>query len=307
MNQAALETWELLPLPPDTYRYVFAKRERRVHGTWVRGPMQLSRWMEASSDFDCYIQLNPSYDRTLVRPSVKDVSHLQAVLVDFDPLGVGGEGTDAKKLFMMRAETFLTERGIPIESIAVIDSGRGFQMWILIEPIPIIGEGSLSRGVRNFIHTLADDWKRTGGYAIDPSCSDLSRLARLPGTLNSKTGFLAKILKLAIPTPALWLFPFDSDAQNAVLEPSTPRVKWPDVASAITHAAYDFIVNGIEEPGRHKAAVACARSLKDACVPVDDALDYLLLGASRCTPALKPDDIIRLHRDTFLRFAVAKR
>jgi hypothetical protein len=296
MNQSALETFELLPLPPDTYRYVFAKVAQRVHGTWVRGPMQLSRWMEACSGWDCYVQLNPSYDRTLVRPSAKDISHLQAILVDFDP--VDPLPNDSSPTAAINR---LLSHGIPPESVTHIDSGRGFQLWIHVEPIPIIGEGSLDRSVKAFIRMLADSWGRQGGYAVDPSCSDLCRLARLPGTVNSKTGRTTKVIKMGIPLPALWLFPFDSDEQNAVLEPSIPRVLWPDVASAITHTAYDFIVNGMEEPGRHRAAVACARSLKDACVPPEDALDYLLLGASRCTPALKQGDITRIHKDAFLR------
>lgn len=302
----AHEVWEILPLPPDTYRYVFAKSKTgSISGTWLTGPARLERWMALYADHDCYIQLNPTRSRTLVRPRASDISHLQAILIDIDP----APHMASLDLFPGVAPFWINllekDYGVPSESISAIRSGRGVQLWLHVEPIPIVGTGSLARAVRAFVNDVArNNTSSLTIEVVDTACSDLGRLARLPGTVNTKTGQRAELLSMGIPVPALWLFPFDSDETTSQIVDNgvqNPRTHWPDVASAITHAAYDYIVNGVEEPGRHKASVACARSLREACVPPENALEYLMLGAGRCTPALKRSDVHRIWRDHFER------
>lgn len=293
---AALETWDLLPLPPDTYRYVFAKhRAGGNYGTWVNGPGALLRFMQNHPDFDCYITLNPASRRDRIRPKTKDISHLQAILIDIDPVEEDADIPYARCI----AVDLCDDIGIPSDSVTHIDSGRGVQLWLHIEPIPVIGEGSLQVYTRSFIKEFADRFGTQRGCRIDTSCSDLARLARLPGTVNQKTQKPASILRSGTQVPALWLLSRDpSDALvDAIVPPETGVLtSWPDIAALVNRTAYEFITEGQEEPGRHKACFATAMSLKEACVGPGFALELLFTGSGRSTPHLPISEVERIWR-----------
>lgn len=296
--QDGVETWELLPLPSGTFRYVFAKDgDGRVTGTWIPGPGALSRFLVNHRDQSCYIQLNPANQRGLVRPTAKEVSHLQAILLDVDPVEAGAEAGAA----MARVAEVCTSLGVPTTCISLINTGRGLQFWLHLDPIPIIGEGSLARAVRKFIWAVAGRVGTSHGCRVDTSCADLGRLARLPGSVNQKTGKKASIISRGSPVPALFLFPFDEEVVDAVAAPPPRalRTKWPEIAVHLTRTAQEYITLGSEEPGRHRAAFATAKSLKEACVEPEVALHLLLLGAGRCAPELPLSDASRIFRQVF--------
>lgn len=305
MVAAALETWDLLPLPPETYRYVFAKRITPMSpgyntvGTWINGPGALLRFMQNHSEWDCYITLNPVGRRDRIRPKAKDVSHLQAILIDIDPITDDPSPLAATD----RVTDWLRGEGVPEDSVTTIDSGRGMQLWIHINPLPIIGTGSLQAYVRSFTKAAADwleEFYPQLDCRVDTSCSDLARLARLPGTINQKTQKAASITTSGTQVPALWLLSRDpSDAlveAIATPETSVPRVFWPDIAAVINRTAYEFIMEGQEEPGRHKACFATAMSLKEACVEPGFALELLFTGSGRSTPHLPIMEVERIWR-----------
>lgn len=296
--QDGVETWELLPLPPGTFRYVFAKdRDGHPTGTWIPGPGALARFLTNHMDQSCYIQLNPCTRRGLRRPASSDVSHLQAILVDVDPVEPSAEPARA----MAKVADVLVALGVPPESVSIIDTGRGIQFWLHLDPIPLIGEGSCARAVRRFIWAVAGRVGTTFGCRVDTSCADLARLARCPGSVNLKTGRTTKILSQGTPVPGLYLFSYDEEVIDEVAPPP-PRVlrsKWPDIAIHLTNTALEFITLGTEEPGRHRAAYATAKSLKEACVDPEAALELLLLGAGRCAPELGAGDATRIWRQVF--------
>jgi hypothetical protein len=287
-----MDTWGLLPLPAGQYRYVFSKSALGITGTWVTSEASLRRFIgNYASSSDCYIQLNPVSKPGLIRPSNADVLQLQAILIDIDP--ISDDALPDRGLLACQAR--LEELGVGHGCRTVIDSGRGIQVWLHIHPIPIIGEGSLGRSVRRFIHALAKSMGTVAGCRIDTSCADLSRLARLPGTINQKTGKPTKILDKGTPSEAYWLYRWDEEVAPKAPRVASPiRTKWPDIELHLTKTAKDFILEGVEEPGRHKAAVAAGRSLRENNVEPGVALGFLERGAERCSPPLDPSDVQRI-------------
>lgn len=295
--------WNLLPLPPGTYRYVFAKRGNAVEGTWVSGPAALARFIRGHPLHDCYIQLNPVRTPARIRPRLEDVTHVQAVLLDLDPVEPTGDGDRA----VARLEAICDALGVPTECSTLIHSGRGRQLWLHTDAMPIIGEGSLARAVRAFVSRVVKAYGVACGFQVDASCVDLTRLARLPGSTNQKTMEPARVLRYGKPMPALWLLshaPDDVLVEAVVTAAGPPPKSWPAIAATLTTAAFSFITEGAPEGGRHKAAVACARSLRDAAVAPETARRLLWEGASKCDlPEGFMGDVERIWRDHFRRSA----
>jgi hypothetical protein len=290
----AQQVWELLPLPPGTYRHVFAKANDEVVGTWTPGPGALSRFTRLHSDWDCYIQLNPTRSRTSPRPHASDVSHVQAILIDVDPVGVGSTPVEQ----MMHS---LGGLGVPADSVSIIDSGRGWQFWLHMEPIAIIGEGSCASVVRQFVRTVTRAFV-SEGWRVDTRCSDLARLARLPGTVNQKTGRLATLVQGGTPVPSLYLLRLEPDEAFEPVPGSPPEIaRWVDVASRLNASAYAFITEGVEEPGRHGACWMTATSLREAGALPALALSLLRIGASRCRPKLPASEVNRPFKQVYGR------
>lgn len=288
--------WGMLPLPPGAFRYVFAKHGPKVTGTWVTSPESLRRFCENYASADCYIQLNPAIRAGLVRPMVSDVAGIQAILIDLDP--IVPEAAPASAAVSVRAR--LDGMGVP-NTPTHIDSGRGSQLWLILgHPCP----PTLAGAVRRFIHTLATQVGTVHGCRVDTACADLARLARLPGTINQKTGRQAKILDMGAPMDAEWLSAWDSGVEEGTSSPvapppRAPRTRWPDIEPWLTRTAKEFICEGVTEPGRHKGCVAAARSLVE--VFCDPAVAWGLLrgGAERCSPELPHDEVRRIYMEAF--------
>lgn len=288
------DVWDCLPLPAGTYRYVFAKDGGMVRGTWVHGPQAMGRFAARFSRANCYIQLNPTRERMRIRPHATDVSHLQAILVDIDPEGANADGDNAVEV----AWDILNDMGVDTQLTTLIDTGRGRQIWIHIDPLPIIGEGSLARAVKAFIREVSERVGKSYGCVVDTSCSDLARLARLPGTVNQKTGRMSRIMFAGKPQPPWFLFRFDAEVPARVA-PSESRSTWPKVVPHLTNTAREFITSGVEQMRRHRGCYAAAKSLHEAYVPEDVARGWLLKGAERCDPPLDGGEVDKIIRRTF--------
>ena len=285
------ETWRLLPTPPDAYRYVFAKDGRSCSGTWVASAQALGRWATRFDHANCYIQLNPAGRADLTRPTAKDVTYLQGVLIDVDPVDPEPNIDPACRQvdLILRAEGF---------NPLWLMTGRGQQAWILFDPVPMTDE--LRWGVKGFVNFVSATFGIAYGCVVDTTCSDPARLARLPGTVNQKTGVHASLLLRARgPNDPFKLIQYTQEEKSFVRPPSGIRATWPQAAGYLTNTAREFIMFGVEQTRRHKCCYATARSLMEAGVPEPVATGWLLKGAERCEPELEPGEVLRIARRVY--------
>lgn len=292
----AEQLWSLLPLELGAYRHVFRRLSgRRVDGTWVSGPDELARFIALYQDFNLYVQLNPSRSPGALRPASADVAYLQAVLIDVDPVGDDPHPLAAG----VAAQEALWELGVPGKCITVLFTGRGVQLWLHHEHIyPPLDEPH--RRVRALVTTVARELGECFGCRIDTTSSDLVRLARLPGSINQKTGRAAEILAHGVPGP--WLHRIEPEPPPAPPEPIDfdPIEGWPHLAARLSTSARDFLMFGKREPGRHSRCFHTLKALQEAGVDRQAAFNLISLGMSRCTPALEHDaDFDRTFRQVF--------
>jgi hypothetical protein len=138
------------------------------------------------------------------------------------------------------------------------------------------------------------------GCLVDTSCSDLSRVVRLPGSTNQKTLRPCVILDTGTPI----------DLVDKVLACSIPppepvpcrHVDTSNLAAVLPHlteAAQRFLTEGAPFGSRHAAAYAAAASLREAGVPLERALNWVCRGGTFCSPPLtSQEDETDLERAT---------
>jgi hypothetical protein len=290
------DVWRILPLPQGTYRYVFAKAGGMVDGTWVSGPEALGAFAQRYAKANCYITLNPVSRADRTRPSSNDVSHVQAILVDIDPIEPSAQPGEA----LWEARDMLESMEVDPWSMTVVDSGRGIQCWIRFKPLTV--DKQLARTVKNFVNTLSAEFGTRYGCVIDSSCSDLARLARLPGTMNQKTGREARLVVEGDVQSAAFLFHHQEDGP-IVWEVPIPglRTTWPQAAMFLTLTGREFIQFGVEQTRRHKCCYAASKSLLEAGVPEAIATEWLLKGAERCDPPLESGEVLRIVKRVYAK------
>lgn len=128
---------------------------------------------------DAYICGNPVLPGVTGKPVDDDIAGDGILLVDcdpkkdpdLDPHGTGQASRDAAWNIAMQVWESFEQRGL------LVDSGRGAQVWLRVQP------GSHRRKLLSWIR----DHFRDDLVEIDATY-DVSRLMRLPGTINSRTG-----------------------------------------------------------------------------------------------------------------------
>ena len=136
------------------------------------------RWLEQwspESGFNCYITGNPvdpEFDG--VRPKAVDISVRRVLLIDVDPVGDQSVMPVAQEIQDLVGGT-------------LVFSGRGWQIWLRVGPG--VDCEQLLRGLRI---RFKRPWAKLDGT------HDASRLMRLPGTVNQKTGLTAKIVSRGV-------------------------------------------------------------------------------------------------------------
>ncbi len=266
------------------WRYGMARRGGSVVHIPLKRGEDLAALIEDHPELDIYVSINPIEAGQLRR--AKHVTHLQHVLIDIDP-------TEDNDNPSPRAPIEHLISLLPADLAAalfIVDSGRGVQAWL----------GCVPREIRNtdaplvagWLRWLAEEWDLPG-WKIDTSTSDLSRLARVPGTINSKTGRRASVIR----QPFLradwdWL---EAHA-HAVVEPkhiTSPEssaggikmgkfLPFKMLRGLVTLTARQFLEGDVAEGGRHKAAYAAAKSLQELGVESARARRFLKEGAEGC-------------------------
>ena len=82
--------------------------------------------------------------------------------------------------------TALEKIGIPAPGLAVA-TGRGLQLVWVITPVKLQAAPKANTAMQRLTKVLVD-------FGADPACTDLARVFRIPGTVNSKNGKVARLL-----------------------------------------------------------------------------------------------------------------
>jgi Family of unknown function (DUF5906) len=142
----------------------------------------------SAAGFDLYFSPNPIKGILHKKASKNEVVEARHLWIDLDPRS--GEPLDAERAAMLPLLTTNLPRTLPPPN-RVIDSGRGFcGYWKLAIPQPVDGNGPLTEAVECYGRGV----EQAFGERFADGCRNIDRIARLPGTINRKTGKLARVL-----------------------------------------------------------------------------------------------------------------
>lgn len=145
-------------------------------------------WAKEGDGYNTYIGLNPLARAPMSRrrPADADVNKIRILLIDLDPGDTSKEARATAAEMADEIREFIKKR-LGVQP-PLICSGRGRQIWLAHEAtVP----GDTLR--KSLLHALAAKFDRPGAK-VDPVTANASRLGRLPGTVNTKTGERATIL-----------------------------------------------------------------------------------------------------------------
>ena len=146
------------------------------------------------AEFDLYFTPNPVRGTLHKKASKNDIVEAHHLWVDLDPRKT--EPLEAERAAMLALLTTDLPNGLPRPN-RVIDSGRGlWGYWKLDKPAPVDGSqnnvnGPLTETVERYGRSIEQAF---GAHFAD-GCRNIDRIARLPGTVNTKTGRLASVLQ----------------------------------------------------------------------------------------------------------------
>lgn len=279
--------WPLLA--PHGWVNWFAKRGKQRAGGVLRSAQSLGRAVQNMPGWNWYVGMNPARPHG-IKARRQDVLAFEKLLVDIDPVTCDLAPHAAAEDVVLA----LWRLGLPTGAITVLDSGRGLHLWLHFEHRGIASQEEavdIERRCNALLRHLSAALPPEHGCRIDTCTSDLPRVARLPGSVNQGTGRPARVLSLG-----------GGRAPRSVLQsfvPAAPpeRQRPSDVgnlAAVLPHLSWratQFLKLGVEQGGRHAAAVAAARSLREAGVPHERALAWMLEGAQRALPALPVSEV----------------
>lgn len=305
MNETEV-LWSILPHPSPSHVVRVAYRQNgRIVGDYARNLSELQRFTNICRErrVNAYVAPNPTEQTVGARHSSSDVSHWAFVLIDIDPLtgAVNPEPLPVLNEALMYMGEWMG-KNLGGDRSTIIDSGRGAQAWIRLDDLPLYDRVPEFAGdwVREphqrtpgVCTGVGIEWKwaaKTMGYwlkklaaqigtknecRVDTSTSDLPRLMRLPGTFNAKTGREARILQVGKgPINGFASIMLDGTPKEVFVEheiTSDPGKRWQMYFSDLTREAQQYLLNGREEPGRHRACWHTARKLAECGCSRDEA------------------------------------
>jgi len=146
-----------------------------------------------AAGFDLYFSPNPIKGTLNKKAKKNDVAEARHLWIDLDPRP--GEPLEAERATMLALLTTNLPQGIPRPN-RVIDSGRGFWgYWKLATPQPVDGSTNNVNGpLTEAVECYGRGIEQAFGDHFADGCRNIDRIARLPGTVNTKTGNVARVL-----------------------------------------------------------------------------------------------------------------
>lgn len=292
-----LENATLLFSLLDAPIHVFSKSDRGVIGGKIPSPEALVRWVNAATrPEDFYVCLNPSVTNR-IKPAIEDITSVKWWMLDFDPLDTA---TDSA-LLMKSLDVALAQLFFPRPSYYWINSGRGRQAWFPLDEIKDVELGQrIVKGLTQEVFDIMKALPGAKGWTLDYSCSEVSHLARMFGTTNTKTMREATFWQPYGSRP----LSFDEVLAHAI-PPAPPPLgpTWqPEWTGSARETAFilsklspfnrAFLMSGtsIAIESRHNRLFATAKELHELGVPHDVALFLLTGAADACYPNLNVSD-----------------
>ena len=146
-----------------------------------------------AAGFDLYFSPNPIRGTLHKKASKNDVEEARRLWIDLDPRV--NEPLEAERAAMLALLTTNLPKGMPRPN-RIIDSGRGYWgYWKLNKPAPVDGSTNHVNGPRTeAAECYGRGIEQAFGDRFADGCRNIDRIARLPGTVNTKTGNVARVL-----------------------------------------------------------------------------------------------------------------
>ena len=167
-------------LHKDSQGYITVASKTLEYSQWhYKREDLLERTEEIINDINAYVSQNTFY-----RPQrrIENIKELRAIYIDIDCYN-SKYTKEAVKYFL---ENDLYGSKIPIPNY-LIDSGRGLYYVILIKPVPSMAL-PLWYAVQRYLYNILKP------FGADANALDPTRVLRIVGTLNSKSGTCVKVL-----------------------------------------------------------------------------------------------------------------
>lgn len=295
-TEELLKAWDLLSEGREV-RYFAKRSDGSALGGRLYSPEALVRGARNLDElgYDVYLHLNPSTGRGLKATS-RQVTALRHILIDLDPVSPELAATTAMNAVLDVADNIHSGT---LFAANVLDTGRGAQAWVDMGNFrPIDSVGRIERATSRFLQALRREWDGRYGYRIDAVCYDLGRIARCPGTRNTKTGTMAKLISRAHHPlePGTFLHAFYTEPPRVAVERPKNISNLMATAPHLNWLSREFLHNGVEEGDRHHAAYAAARSLIELGMDGGSVRYWVLRGASRCRPRLYESEALHCIR-----------
>ena len=147
-----------------------------------------------NAGFDLYFSPNPVKGTLHKKAGKNDVLEARHLWVDLDPRE--NKPLEAERDAMLAALTINLPLGLPKPN-RVIDSGRGlWGYWKLDKPAPVDGsQNNVNGPLTEAVECYGRGIEQAFGDHFADGCRNIDRIARLPGTINTKTGNVASVLQ----------------------------------------------------------------------------------------------------------------
>jgi hypothetical protein len=147
----------------------------------------------SAAGVDLYFSPNPIKGTLHKKATKNDVAEAHYLWIDLDPRK--NEPLEAERAAMLALLTTNLPKGMPRPN-RVVDSGRGYWgYWKLATPQPVDGSKNNANGpLTEAVECYGREIEQTFGNRFADGCRNIDRVARLAGTINTKTGNVACVL-----------------------------------------------------------------------------------------------------------------
>lgn len=185
----------LYPSGPWTLTAISVSKKEIVSET-VRTIDDAIRFVEEHSRFNLYYSVNEAMPNASSKKkfSKTDIARVHFLHVDVDPRA-GEDITSEQSRILSQLESYKTPPS------AIIFSGGGYNaLWRLESPVVLTAD-TPEEHIRNAIEVERRNWQFELDFATPDHCRDISRILRLPGTINWPSA--EKVAKGRTPALAL--------------------------------------------------------------------------------------------------------
>ena len=260
-----------------------------------------------AAGFDIYFGPNPIKGTLHKKATKNDVAEATHLWIDLDPRP--NEPLEAERATMLALLTTNLPQGVPRPN-RVIDSGRGFWgYWKLAAPQPVDGsKNSVNGPLTDAVERYGRGIEQAFGEHFADGCRNIDRIARLPGTINTKTGRQARVLREFSHEEQYDIETFPrttkSEDKEAKADPSTASGPYEPVTRDAPELAklepiwvtriFDGDVDGKYQKDRSRLAFAVACEL--VRTGIDDKFIARVLMTTLCGAHVQESPAYRLGR-----------